>query len=231
MKFKCLNRMIIGSVLSLSCLVNSAHAGLITIGGLSSNADNTTSVITDTFNNLEWMRWSQSANYNHAQALLQSASGWTIAGANQANLFLDALYNGNGGDHLCADNDSDFLFCADNGSFTGEEYTALLYGPATSGSNAAWFYDDEFTDAKAGYVKLESGTSNRKYNTYGTIADTELHWSFGTILETEGHGLVSDKKNGWLMYRATTAVPEPSTLAIFAIALLALAARRFKQAV
>ncbi|MBA6390262.1 PEP-CTERM sorting domain-containing protein [Colwellia sp. BRX10-3] len=219
MKFKYINRLVIGSVLSLSCLVSPAQAGLITIGALTSNNDGSTSVITDTLNNLEWMRWNESANFNYAEALLQNTSGWTIAGANQANLFLDALYNGIS--HGCSDNIDDSLFCADSGSFSSEEYTALLGDSSTRGTSsidAAWFYDDEITDGKAGYLKLGSGTSNEKFNTYGTIAKTEVD------------RLLSNETIGWLMYRTTT-VPEPTTLTIFALGIIALASRRFKKQV
>ncbi|ASP48445.1 PEP-CTERM sorting domain-containing protein [Cognaticolwellia beringensis] len=219
MKFKSINRLLIGSVLSLSCLVSSAQAGLITIGALTSNNDGSTSVITDTLNNLEWMRWNESANFNYAEALLQNTSGWTIAGANQANLFLNALYNGIS--HGCSDNIQDSLFCADSGSFSSEEYTALLGDSSTRGTSsidAAWFYDDEITDGKAGFLNLTSGTSNQKYNTYGTIATTEEH------------RLLSNGTIGWLMYRTAT-VPEPTTLTIFALGIIALALRRFKKQV
>lgn len=219
MKFKSINRLLIGLVLSLSCLVSSAQAGLITIGALTSNNDGSTTVINDTLNNLEWMRWNESANFNYAEALLQNTSGWTIAGANQVNLFLDALYNGIS--HGCSDNLEDFLFCADSGSFSSEEYTALLGDSSTRGTSsidAAWFYDDEITDGEAGFLNLSSGTSNQKYNTYGSIA------------KTEEHRLLSNETVGWLMYR-TTSVPEPTTLAIFALGIIALASRRFKKQV
>ncbi len=218
MKYKFLNKVVITSVFIFSCVMNSANAGLITIGALTSNDDGSTEVITDTLNNLEWLRWDHSANFNYSQALAQNAlSGWTIAGANEANLFLDALYNGFS--HGCSDNIQDSLFCVDSGSFSSEEYTALLGDSSTRGTSsidAAWFYDDEALDGKAGYLKLGSGTSNEKFNTYGSIATTEEH------------RLLSNGTIGWLMYRPT-AVPEPTTFAIFALGLLCLTIRRFKK--
>ena len=222
MKFKSINRLLIGSVLSLSCFVSSAQAGLITIGELTSNNDGSTTVINDTLNNLEWMRWNESAKFNYAEALLQNTSGWIIAGANQANLFLDALYSSvSSVDHKCSNNIYNSLFCADNEEFTSAQYTALLGDSSTRGTSsidAAWFYDDVALDGKAGYLKLGSGTSNEKFNTYGSIA------------KTEEQRLLSDESIGWLMYRTTT-VPEPTTLTIFALGIIALALRRFKKQV
>lgn len=227
--FKSFNKVLIGSVLSLSCLVNSANAGLITIGALTSNDDDSTSVISDTLNNLDWLRWDELADLTYAETLFQTSvvgdySDWTIAGANEANLFLDALFNSR---HDCATNTTELVTCGDSGNFTSAQYTRLLGDSSTRGASsvdAAWFYDDVITDAKAGFLNLKSGTSNEKFNTFGaTIADTD---SYSTL------GPSSAESIGWLMFRTSTApasVPEPSTLAVFAIGLMGLVARRFKR--
>ena len=220
MKFKSINRLLIGSVLSLSCFVSSAQAGLITIGALTSNNDGSTIVITDTLNSLEWLRWDQFADLTYAETLVKSSAlGWTIAGVKEANLFIDALLNRT--NHECADNDTTFLSCGDSGTFSSAQYTALLgdsFTRGTSSVDAAWFYDDLITDGSAGVLNLELGTKNEKYNTFGNIALTDTY------------ATKSDESIGWLMYRTTT-VPEPTTLTIFALGIIALALRRFKKQV
>lgn len=223
MKYKFLNKVVIASVFLFSCVINTANAGLITIGALSSNDDGSTQVITDSLNSLEWLRWDQLKDKTHSELLIETSptgaySGWSIAGVEQANWFLNALYNGASlGD--CAFNVRSY-YCAQNGSFSSEQYTSLLgdsHTVGTSSSDKVWFYDDEISDAKAGYLLLDSGSVSQKFNEFGTIAETEADSLF-----------TGDNSTGWLMYRST-AVPEPSTLAIFALGLLGFTIRRFKK--
>jgi hypothetical protein len=223
MKYKLLNKVVITSVFIFSCVINSASAGLITIGALSSNDVNSTEVITDSLNNLEWLRWDQLKDKTHSELLVETAatgaySGWNIAGVKQANWFLSALYNdaslGN-----CSINEG-HQYCALNGSFTSKDYTSLLgdsFEVGKSSADAVWFYDDTLSDGKAGYLLLESGSLSQKFNEFGTIAATEVDSLF-----------TGDNSTGWLMYRST-AVPEPRTLAIFALGVLGLSFRRFKK--
>jgi hypothetical protein len=58
---------------------------LITIGALTSNDDGSTSVISDTLNNLDWLRWDELADLTYAETLFQTSLvghylDWTIAG-------------------------------------------------------------------------------------------------------------------------------------------------------
>lgn len=221
MKVKFLKTALLGFVISVSSLVNVANAGLINIGALTSNDDGSTTVISDTLNSLEWLRWDQLADLTYAETLAQISSGaysgWNIAGVNEANLFLDALYNGAA--HGCSNNTTSNLTCLSNGSFSSADYTTLLGDSWTRGTasrDVAWFYDDTITDNSAGYLFLTSGVSNSKWNTHGTIASTDS-WAH------------SNNSIGWLMYRSTSEVPEPSTLAIFALGMMGLASRRFKK--
>ncbi len=223
MKYKFLNKVVITSVFIFGCVINSANAGLITIGALSSNDDGSTDVITDSLNNLEWLRWDQLKGKSHTELLVETAatgaySGWSIAGVAEANWFLKALYDdADLGD--CSLNEG-HQFCAQNGSFSSEEYTSLLgdsYTVGASSTDAAWFYDDEISDGKAGYLLLDSSSFSQKFNEFGLIAQTETNALF-----------TGDNSTGWLMYR-TTAVPEPRTLAIFALGVLGLSFRRFKK--
>ena len=216
MKYKFLNKLVITSVFIFSCVINSATAGLITIGALTSNDDGSTEVITDSLNNLEWLRWDVYADLTYAQTVVQSSAlGFTIASADDANLFLDALYGG--ASHGCSSNSRVDTACFDNGSFSSAHYTALLGDSSTRGTSsvdAAWFYSEEI--GSAGFLNLESGTVNSKFNT------------FGNILLTDTYAGPDNNSIGWLMYRST-AVPEPRTLAIFALGVIGLSFRRFKK--
>lgn len=208
----------------LTCLVNPASAGLITIGALTSNDDGSTTVITDTLNNLEWLRWNELADKTYAETLAFSVSaGWTIAGVFEANLFLDALYNN--ASHGCDNNDTTYIYCLDNNPsamFTSAQYTSLLGDSSERGAasvDAAWFYDDVITDSKVGFLNLTSGTKNEKYNNF---ADTT------GLISTDTYAHTSNQSIGWLMFRTAT-VPEPSTLALFSLAVIAMAGRQFNS--
>lgn len=223
MKYKFLNKVVITSVFLFSCVINSANAGLITIGALTSDDDGSTQVITDSLNNLEWLRWDQLKDKTHSELLIETSptgaySGWSIAGVEQANWFLNALYNGASlGD--CALN-VNHNYCAQNGSFSSTDYTSLLgdsFEVGTSSADAAWFYDDTLSDGKAGYLLLESGSLSQKFNEFGLIPHTE-----------SGNLLSGDNATGWLMYRSTP-VSEPTSIAIFSLGLLGLSIRRFKK--
>ena len=56
MKFRYLKEIFTGLILLSGSLATVANAGIITIGALSGNDDGTT-VISDTLNNREWLRW------------------------------------------------------------------------------------------------------------------------------------------------------------------------------
>jgi len=104
---------------------------LITIGALTSNDDGSTSVISDTLNNLDWLRWDELADLTYAETLFQTSLvghylDWTIAGANEANLFLNTLLNSR---HDCAKNTAKLLLCGDSGSFTRAQYITLFFDP------------------------------------------------------------------------------------------------------
>ncbi|WP_281556326.1 PEP-CTERM sorting domain-containing protein [Thalassomonas sp. RHCl1] len=223
MKLKFLKLPLAGLILCVSGLFNVANAGLITIGALTSNDDGSTNVITDTLNDREWLRWDLLADLTHAQTLAEIASGayagWTIAGADDANLFLDALYGG--ADHGCSDNVTIILNCADTGSYTSPQYKALFGDSGSSGTETAWFYDDTLTDNQAGMLYLHNGEDNRKINTYSTIAVSDNFSKYGLWSSS---GTI-----GWLMYRSTAQVPEPPALAIFALALAGFGLRRFTK--
>jgi hypothetical protein len=85
-----------------------------------------------------------------------------------------------------------------------------------SSVDAAWFYDDTIADAKAGFLNLESGTRNEKYNEFGNIALTD------TYARTNSESI------GWLVYRSAQ-VPEPSTLVIFVLGVFVLGARYLRK--
>lgn len=225
MKFTNIKSVLIASTLFFTCIVGTANAGLTTIGALTSNDDGSTTVINDTLNNLDWLRWDQLADKSHTQLLAEIAptgayAGWSIAGVNEANLFLDALYSGNTFNHGCAATVG-YLPCAQNGTFTSAQYTSLLgdsFERGAASKDSVFFYDDVATDLNAGYLLLESGSVNDKYNEYGSIALTETDAFFS-----------GNNSTGWLMYRASTAVPAPSSFAIFALALIGLSIRQFKK--
>lgn len=76
-----------------------ASATPITVGALSSNDDGSTEIILDTLNDLEWLRWNVLSSLTYAQTLTAigtggSHEGWQIAHNAEAQLFINALYDG-----------------------------------------------------------------------------------------------------------------------------------------
>ncbi|PRY24532.1 hypothetical protein CLV78_103400 [Aliiruegeria haliotis] len=89
-----------GAVLALSTSTT-AYAVPVSYGALSSNTDGSTEVITDSLNNLEWMRWDILADLTYQQTVdligaggARESEGWMIADKATAQAFTDAFLDG-----------------------------------------------------------------------------------------------------------------------------------------
>lgn len=227
MKVKFLKTALLGFVISVSSLVNVANAGLINIGALTSNDDGSTTVIDDSLNSLEWLRWDQLADLTHDETLAQIASaaysGWNIAGINETNMFLNALYNGSADE--CGINLPETIAqCQNPGAFPQAEYAALTGGANLIGGQGlpVWFHVETTQEVTAGYFIITQG---------GNVTVESAGISIERADEYSANGMHSATPISWLLYRTAMAapVPEPSTLAIFALGMMGLASRRFKK--
>jgi len=218
MKYRCLLAALIVIVLSVSSIVT---AGVISIGSLTSNDDGSTQIIKDSLNKREWLRWDVLANLNYAQTLaattVGSYQGWEIANEMDAELFVKALTG----------TTFDFSVLPEqiriHDSYTGPDYsstqmTALLGDSFIRGGgerDIAWFRQNNDADTPISMHFL-------------LVRDTAFMGAGSSSMSLdENYAGTSSVGIPWLMYK-TTDIPEPSTLAIFALGLMGLMSRRFK---
>jgi len=211
MKFKFLNVALTSAVLSISIFVNIANAGLIDNG-------NTT---IDTANNLEWLDLS----YTEGLSFNEAMSSTFVANENYRLATHDdllSLYVTVG-------------FNVGSSNYPGEGVLSLF-------KSLGCTYDVECAE-NIGWRK----TRARYYN--GQYSSNIPAYSFTNWFETNGgrHFGGTFKENFWtpadrshdtkdsniatLLVRSTiaTTVPEPSTLAIFALSMVGLVFRKFKN--
>lgn len=213
MKFKFLKIALVGFVLSVSGLANVANAGLI-IGNL--NYENGDTFVSDSLNNVNWMRF----DANGARGSLASVSamfsdinsefyGYTIAGTTYADKFLAAAFgitiqpNALGNSGTLA-----------NG-LDGVAFTQVMGDGYTANSNNVWKFaanDDLTGNGVDNYVSQGSSFTNLRRDNEFSIDSWAGSMSFLAYKETE----ISE-------------VPEPTSLAIFALGLMGLGYRRFKK--
>jgi len=220
MNIKMLKLALVGLILSVSGFAN---AGLITIGSLSSNDDGSTQIINDSLNEREWLRWDVLADLNYTQTLAATTSGaysdWTIATENDAIMFMTAL-TGLTKTFATPTSFTDYNTDYSGTSYSSEQLTSLVgdsYFRGNTQSNVAWFHHtDDLTNppTSSPYIWLNS-TNSMHLNSCSTSCDSD-------------YASNSSSSIPWLMYK-TTEVPEPSTLAIFALGIMGLASRRFKK--
>ena len=192
-------------VLSLSCLVNTANAGLITTDLLTSGDGLTTR---DTSSNLEWLDVNQNIG-----SLAQAVNDWGSLGfrvATQADVL--TLLNTLGMTNL---SHTTHTFVSPTGAADALAAFAQFGTDSCTGC-LNFAYDYQATDLHPfNSAELRLGRMNA--NTYNT--------------HTLGHGFIPDSGDYYhaLMVRNASQVPEPSTLAIFALGMIGLASRRFKK--
>jgi len=209
MNNKFLNTALAGLILSVSCLVNVANAGLIVD-------------IVDDGNG--FAKFSLSGSSTNLSPYHQAGDGAWVHGYNSVIGLFDTSFSG--GMYTLSNNTSSFSV---NGSqvatFTDIRFSQGidgLFGLITStniqvNSNVAFSWAGEFN-------------SNMQYSTFnsGTYAFDDWGYYFGHRRALEG-GYTINVGNVSTANNDPTNVPEPSTLAIFALGIMGLASRRFKK--
>jgi hypothetical protein len=214
MKFKFLKQLVIGfSVM----VVAHANAALI-IKDYSVVGDGL--ITLDSVEQMEWL--DVSIFYGMNFEMLQGSNQWTADGfhlASDSELF--NLYR-NAGSTRIVDGTGplDFGNSHTANSINGvtELFTKLGGGP--NGTPGEWIHGilaDNNNDglSKLGKLNLGSGTVNTLLNTNGD------QWG--------ATGVTANSATGAFFVRAATPIPEPSILAIFALGILGLTSRRFKN--
>ena len=196
-----------------------ANAGLITIGGLTlENAGD--SYVTDHVNNVDYLRWDQvkHLSFSELTTSLQTGNaydGWEIASLGQANDFVNALLDGTSG---C---NSSIGFDVCSTSYTYTDFITLMGSSYDRNLSYtyAWFLSDNKFGSEVGYIEANVVRLS-KSNEWSSFATSDTFSSTGTN---------SALPIGFMLYREHAEVPEPSTLAIFALGMIGLASRRFKK--
>lgn len=213
MKFKLLNTVFAIIILSLTSISNVANAGLVTLGALSTNDDDSV-FINDTLNNREWTKWNktQGLTLTELQAELTPGGlydGWKVAHIEDMELLVESLFHGQYQSPPCTSN----IACGNK----DRDDLIAMFGAQTSISitNQIFFLSDNDYSNEVGMMVWNFLGEVKKINEWGSIA-------------------VADSRNlkaigGFQLYRELNDVPEPSTLAIFALGLMGLAARRYQK--
>jgi hypothetical protein len=196
-----------------------ANAGLITIGGLTlENAGD--SYVTDHVNNVDYLRWDQvkDLSYSELTTALQTGNaydGWEIASNGEANDFVNALLDGTSS----CDEVTGTSYCSMDINFRAFELMMGISYDSVTNLNFAFFLSDNGIYYEVGYVQRYNDMI-LKINEWDSIAESDNYSASGQNPESP---------IGFLLYRDNTEVPEPSTLAIFALGMIGLASRRFKK--
>ena len=202
-------------VLTTTVLVvsTSVNAATITQGYLTTNDDGSTNIITDSLNNVEYLRLDVLADLNYAGTLAilstQDGGGWSIANADDAINFVSASI---GADTPSCSHDGTSVLTQLCGQLSGW-YDGKLGNDYSSYSDYAWFMD---ANGEADYIHLPN-TGGIQIQDYD-LNSTDIYATYSTDEATT----VS-----WLTVRPTV-VPIPPAVVLFGSGLLGLigAARR-----
>jgi len=245
MNNKFLKAVITGVVLSASCMVNVASAGVITtLGELS--RDSSTNVVSDA-KGFEWLTLDSNqswTNYDHLiNTRLQSGGdlyGWSIATANELfPMFKNAGFQSSAfADNACIDNNSS-TFCNQGGtatfSFSNTANYQTFYDMFELGNNWGTNVSVDFFMTPTGdgffannnsytYVQVRTDAT-MLWHTGAAGGSVEGYYNYGSHNATHHMPLAFYRVNS----ATSNVVPEPSTLAIFVLGVMGLATRRFKK--
>ena len=204
MNIKCLKLAIIAAALVLTSSVNAA---IITVGNLATNDDGSSNIITDSLNNVEYLRLDVLADLTYAETLsildTQDGGGWSIANYTGALAFSNAALNG---DSVCTHTGVSPV-SSPCGLITGWT-DGNLGNNHTSTFDFAWFLDD---NGDADSLRIESTGQLNIYD-YGSISASDEY-------AASGRGAANSIT--WLVTRPAV-VPVPAAIWLFGSGLLGL---------
>jgi hypothetical protein len=204
MKFKLLTPVLISACIFIS---TSANAALITVGALTLEEAGDT-YVKDSLNGLEWLRWDQVNGLTKADVDAEINSGdyngWSIANNTQAYQFINAIFHG-GASATCSDSNS---YCGPIDLNSLRAAFGLVTVSTRNQHNYGYYLSDD--GGSKGYIGDNTG-NNALYKDTNT-----------TSLSVAPNG-------SYMLVRESSSVPEPTTIAIFALGLLGLASRCFKK--
>lgn len=187
-----------------------ANAAIITQGSLTTNDDGSTNIISDSLNNVEYLRFNVLAHLTYAQTLdvldTQDGGGWSIATPTTAINFTTALFAPVASNCV---HDGISVSVTSCGNLTG--WVDGKFGNNnTIYHDAAWFIDDS-GEADYIYLSAEGLVTARDY----TLVQSDEFSDLGPYPE-------SDQPVSWLLVRPATVVPVPPAVWLFGSGLLGL---------
>jgi hypothetical protein len=198
-----------GLILSACCFLNIANAGIITTHGyLTSDAD--TDFVTDTNSGRLYTRF-DAFNLSYADTLTAIGSGGAYDGWSIAS------------------------------SYEADDWYAAAFGLAATPCTGIASFEQE-CGTLSGWVDGAFGASRYSYVDLFAFINTDGGWQQIGLGEIRDNGEVRDLSK-WsdvasldkyaainlLLFKESTSVPEPSTLAFFALGMIGLVSRRFKK--
>ncbi len=226
MKFKFLKTVILGLVFSVNSLVSTANAGLIIDNGSFT-----------TVNELDWLDLTATQGLSVSQALANN-SGWELATKTQFYSMYYEFFNFRNDEVLGVSSSVDWTNVASGVKLTFEENSdyasnsfSEFFGITVSGSYSDYLFSyslGKYLADSGDYVTAGVYVENyfEREDTLRTSMKQSVWWDDDNPTGNEGKSFGT-----YLVRNATgvTEVPEPSTLAIFALAMIGLASRRIKK--
>ena len=212
MKLKLLNIALVSLVLSVSCLTNVANAGLIKNGN----------IITDTDTGLDWYALTATTgnSYNTMSSLLSDSNsiyfGYEYASFQQ----LESLWQNAG--YITAI--APLVSIGNNTTTNATDILAL--------NNLMGLFGQTGTNCCARSSGIYNAISGNSRLIWDWLPDAGGSGITYTGITTSPSAITWAPRNDighWLIKETPTDVPEPSTLAIFALGIIGLASRRFNK--
>jgi hypothetical protein len=208
---------------------NSATAALITHNGYTLNED--TNIVTG--GGLDWLQWDETTGMTIENIINDhNFDGWSVATETQvfsmySNLFkflspsltLDyASENANKMDTIIQLFGSTFQHSNHHPSYVyagSLEYAQATYSTGTGYSGIGIYGEYTFTKSP---IQIDPTSAYEEYGAHVTVGN-DYNWHYNTV----------DPASGVVLVKDVNQVPEPSSLAIFALGIIGLASRRFKK--
>ena len=217
------------TVLSMCSMVNLAQAGII---------DTSNDSFIDDNSNLEWLDFNITSNqsYNSVVENLDSGEiydGWRLATMDEVtSLYSNAFFDLADSWREYPDNDvPSILAKANNNKNINGIYGDSNFEQVFDAMGASNYATGDGYDTT--HALYEDSGGNLAYfqlidrKTADNVDIARLYWGFGTI--TDNYRTTGGTSRSTMLVRGASEVPEPSSLAIFALGIIGLAFRTNKQ--